>query len=328
MKAVIISKPGPSHVLVIAEKPEPIVAADEVLIRVYASGINRPDVAQRQGKYPAPTGAPQDIPGLEVSGIIEACGTAVKRWKKGDRVCALLSGGGYAELVNVPEGQCLPIPEQMNFIEAASLPETVFTVWHNVFQRGKLQHGETLLIHGGSSGIGITAIQLAKAFGARVVVTVGSEAKGQACLALGADRFINYNLQDFETALKEYGINVILDMIGGSYFEKNINILDAEGRLIFINAMKGNLVELDILKIMQKRLSISGSTLRARDSGFKIALAQEIEKHVWPMISAGKFKPIIYQTFNLTDAAEAHALMESSEHIGKIILINDQVPHV
>jgi NADPH2:quinone reductase len=324
MNAVIITAPGPPDVLSLQERSDPIPEAGEVLIRVYAAGVNRPDVAQRQGNYPPPHGVSAEIPGLEVAGVIEACGASVKRWKKGDRVCALLSGAGYAELVKVVEGQCLPIPASMDFAAAASLPETVFTVWHNIFQRGKLMAGETLLIHGGSSGIGITAIQLAKAFGARVVVTVGSDEKGVACLGLGADRYINYKTQDFEAALVGYGINVILDMIGGSYFEKNVNLLDADGRLVFINAMDGNLVLLDIRKIMQKRITISGSTLRARDSGFKIALAEEIEKYVWPVISAGNFKPVIYKTFPFSAAAQAHELMESSEHIGKIILINEQ----
>jgi len=327
MKAVIITSAGPPNVLKLEERPDPVPAAEEVLIRVIAAGVNRPDVAQRQGNYPPPAGASVDIPGLEVSGIIEACGTAVKRYKKGDRVCALLAGGGYAALVTVVEGQCLPIPEPLDFVAAAGLPETVFTVWHNVFQRGKLKAGETLLIHGGSSGIGITTIQLAKAFGARVVVTVGSEDKGEACLKLGADCYINYKVQDFEEALSGYGIDVILDMIGGSYFEKNVNLLNSDGRLVFINAMAGHLAQLDIRKIMQKRISISGSTLRARDSGFKIALAQEIEKQVWPLIKDGKFKPVIYKTFPLAAAADAHELMESSTHIGKIILLNEQVPH-
>jgi NADPH2:quinone reductase len=326
MKAVIITTPGLPKVLAIQEREDPIPAAGEVLIRVHAAGVNRPDIAQRQGNYPAPPGVSTEIPGLEVAGVIEACGPSVKRWKRGDRVCALLSGGGYAELVKVVEGQCLPIPDAMDFSDAAGLPETVFTVWHNVFQRGKLMAGETLLIHGGSSGIGITAIQLAKAFGARVVVTVGSDEKGVACLALGADRYINYKTQDFEAALVGYGINVILDMIGGSYFEKNINLLEADGRLVFINAMDGNIVLLDIRKIMQKRITISGSTLRARDSGFKIALAEEVEKYVWPVISAGNFKSVIHKSFPFSLAAEAHDLMESSEHIGKIILLNEQLP--
>jgi NADPH2:quinone reductase len=277
MKAVIISAPGDASVLRLEDRPDPVLNDGEVLIQVYAAGINRPDVAQRQGRYPAPAGVFAEIPGLEVSGVIASCGYAVKRWKKGDRVCALVAGGGYAELVKVVEGQCLPIPEPLSFAEAAGLPETIFTVWHNVFQRGRLEANETLLVHGGSSGIGITAIQLAKAFGAKVIVTVGSDEKGQACLALGADQFVNYKSQDFELQLAPLGVDVILDMVGGDYFVKNLHVLKPDGRLVYINSMKGNLVDLDISKMMQKRISITGSTLRARDSGFKIALARAIE---------------------------------------------------
>ncbi len=323
MKAVIISNPGAPEVLKLMDRPAPKPEANEVLVHVQAAGLNRPDVAQRQGKYPAPPGVPADIPGLEIAGFITACGPEVSRWHPGDKVCALVSGGGYAEYVTVDAGQCLPVPVSMDFVAAAGLPETVFTVWHNVFQRGVLKAGETLLVHGGSSGIGITAIQLAKAFGAKVIVTVGSQEKGEACLQLGADQYINYKEQDFETLLRNSGIDVILDMIGGSYFRKNINLLNSEGRLVYINAMERSDVDLDIWKIMQKRLTITGSTLRARDSGFKIALAAEIEREVWPIISAGAFKPVIYKTFPFSMAAAAHELMESSTHIGKIILVND-----
>jgi NADPH2:quinone reductase len=325
MKAVIISAPGDASVLRLEDRPDPVLNDGEVLIQVYAAGINRPDVAQRQGRYPAPAGVSAEIPGLEVSGVIASCGYAVKRWKKGDRVCALVAGGGYAELVKVVEGQCLPIPEPLSFAEAAGLPETIFTVWHNVFQRGRLEANETLLVHGGSSGIGITAIQLAKAFGAKVIVTVGSDEKGQACLALGADQFVNYKSQDFELQLAPLGVDVILDMVGGDYFVKNLHVLKPDGRLVYINSMKGNLVDLDISKMMQKRISITGSTLRARDSGFKIALARAIEALVWPVIGAGKFKPVIYKTFQFSEADKAHELMESSEHIGKIILLNEHL---
>jgi NADPH2:quinone reductase len=325
MKAVIISTPGDASVLRLEDRPDPVLNDDEVLIQVYAAGINRPDVAQRQGKYPAPAGVSAEIPGLEISGVIASCGTEVKRWKKGDRVCALVAGGGYAELVKVVEGQCLPIPEPLTFAEAAGLPETIFTVWHNVFQRGRLEANETLLVHGGSSGIGITAIQLAKAFGAKVIVTVGSNEKGQACLALGADQFINYKSQDFELQLAPLGVDVILDMVGGDYFAKNLNVLKPDGRLVYINSMKGNLVDLDISKMMQKRISITGSTLRARDSGFKIALARAIETFVWPVILSGRFKPVIYKTFQFSEAAKAHELMESSKHIGKIVLLNERL---
>lgn len=300
----------------------PEIGANEVLIRVKAAGVNRPDVAQRMGRYPAPAGAPQDIPGLEVAGVIEECGAGVVQWKKGDRVCALLAGGGYAEYVAVDAGQCLPVPKGFSEAEAAGLPETIFTVWHNVFQRGRLQSGETFLVHGGSSGIGVTAIQLAKAFGAKVLVTVGSDEKGQACLELGADQFVNYKTQDFESTFAEAGVDVILDMVGGDYFEKNLNILRPDGRLVYINAMDGNVVNLNIMKMMMKRITITGSTLRARDVAFKTALAAEILKNVWPVLENGMFKPKVFATFPFSAAAQAHELMESSGHIGKIMLVN------
>jgi NADPH:quinone reductase len=324
MKAIIISKPGPPAVLIPADRPTPLPGKNEVLIQIKAAGVNRPDVAQRKGNYPPPPGASVDIPGLEVAGIIEACGAEVSRWKKGDKVCALLTGGGYADYVTVNEGQCLPIPTNLSFAEAASLPETVFTVWHNVFRRGLLKEGEHFLVHGGSSGIGITAIQLAKALGALVFATAGSKKKCDACIKLGADECINYKEEDFEKVLAPKGADVILDMIGGDYVAKNIRLLRPDGRMVFINAMKGNQMELNIRDIMQKRLTITGSTLRARDISFKATLAEEIEKNVWPLIESGKFKPIIYKTFPLQDAYKAHELMESSEHIGKIVLVNDE----
>jgi putative PIG3 family NAD(P)H quinone oxidoreductase len=323
MKAIIISKPGSPEVLEMQERPVPVPGSNEVLIKIKAAGINRPDIAQRKGNYPPPPGAPADIPGLEVAGIIEECGIGISRWKKGDKVCALLAGGGYAQLVNVNEGQCLPLPQGLTFEEAASLPETVFTVWHNVFQRGALKANENLLVHGGSSGIGITAIQLAKAFGAFVFATAGSEEKCKACIALGADECINYKEEDFETALQQKGIDVVLDMIGGDYVPKNIRLLRADGRMVFINAMNGSRMELNIRDIMQKRLTITGSTLRNREISFKAALAKEVEKHVWPAIESGKFKAVIYRTFPLQEANKAHELMESSSHIGKIVLLNE-----
>ncbi|OAQ38639.1 zinc-binding dehydrogenase [Pedobacter psychrophilus] len=323
MKAIIITKPGGSEVLNFEEKPTPIPNKNEVLISIKAAGLNRSDVAQRKGKYPAPKDAPQDILGLEVSGIIEACGEDVKRWKKGDKVVALLSGGGYAQFVTVDAGSCLPIPKNLSFVEAASLPETVFTVWNNIFQRGALKSGENFLVHGGSSGIGITAIQIAKALGAKVFATAGSDEKCEACKNLGADICINYKDENFEDILKNEGVDVILDMIGGDYVEKNINILNPDGRMVFINAMKGNPKELNIMKMMQKRIMITGSTLRSRDLDFKSALAKEVEKHVWPLVEQGKFKPIIHQVFPLKEAGKAQELMESSEHIGKIILSNE-----
>ncbi len=329
MKAIVITQPGAPEVLQIREREKPTPDRSEVLIKVYAAGINRPDVFQRKGNYPPPPGAPQDIPGLEVAGVIEQTGADVTDWKPGDRVCALLAGGGYAEYALAQAAHCLPVPGSFGkeFAEAASLPETVFTVWHNVFQRGRLQAGERFLVHGGSSGIGITAIQLAKAFGAEVFATAGSDEKCAACDALGANITINYKNSDFEEVLKELGADVILDMVGGDYIPKNLRLLREEGRLVFINTMKGNKVraddEVDFGLIMRKRLTVTGSTLRNRDHAFKAALTSDIRQNVWPVLEKGLFKPVIARTFPLTEAAEAQALMESSDHIGKIILLND-----
>lgn len=320
MKVIAITTPGSAEVLKMQERPAPIPLENEVLIRVKAAGINRPDIAQRKGNYPPPPGASVDIPGLEVAGVIEQCGNAVERWRKGDKVCALLAGGGYAEYVTVAAGQCLPVPKGYNYTEAASLPETIFTVWHNVFQKGKLQAGEHFLVHGGSSGIGITAIQLAKAFGAKVFATAGSSEKCNTCIFLGADRCVNYKEADFETELKSEGADVILDMIGGDYLPGNIRLLRPEGRLIFINAMKGNKAELDVMAVAYKRLTLTGSTLRNREISFKTALAEEIEARVWPLLENGSFRPVIYQIFPFAQAYKAHELLESSEHIGKIVL--------
>ncbi|WP_353717330.1 NAD(P)H-quinone oxidoreductase [Dyadobacter sp. 676] len=327
MKAIVIAHPGAPEVLQPQEREIPQPTSSEVLIRIYAAGINRPDVFQRKGNYPPPPGAPQDIPGLEVAGIIEKVGADAARWKPGDRVCALLVGGGYAEYALAQAGHCLPVPEGFDFAQAASLPETVFTVWHNVFQRGRLQAGERFLVHGGSSGIGITAIQLAKAFGAEVITTAGSDEKCAACNALGADISINYKTSDFEGALGKLGVDVILDMVGGDYIPKNLRLLREEGRLVFINTMKGGKVPgpdaADFGLIMRKRLTVTGSTLRNRDHAFKTALASEIYRHVWPVLERRQFKAVIAATFPLADAAKAHALMESSDHIGKIILLNE-----
>ncbi len=323
MKAnVIITKPE-GNTLEWMDYPNPIISDDEILIDVKAAGINRADVFQRKGNYPAPAGVPADIPGLEVSGIVEACGENVTMWKPGDRVCALLAGGGYAEKVKVQEGQCLPVPSNISFAEAASLPEAIFTVWSNVFQRGHLQKGENFLVHGGSSGIGITAIQLAKMFGCKVYTTVGSKEKVEACLSLGADVVINYKEQDFEQEIGKDQIDVVLDMVGGDYFNKNINILKPDGRLVYINATKGNKVELNIEKIMQKRLYVTGSTLRAREYSFKKNLTAEILREVWPLIESGEFKPVIYKTLPLNEAFTAQQIMEGGSHIGKIVLEND-----
>lgn len=327
MKAVVITQPGPASVLQIRDRPVPVPAENEVLIKVFAAGINRPDILQRKGAYPPPPGASPDTPGLEVAGIIEACGEKVENLKNGDRVCALLTGGGYAEYSLAYAGNCLPVPAGFDFVKAASLPEAVFTVWHNVFQRGNLQAGEHFLVHGGTSGIGITAIQLAKAFGAKVFATAGSDEKCEACLSLGADLCINYKKDDFEEALKSNGIDVILDMVGGDYIPKNIRLLRNDGRLVFINTMKGGKVNatndaVDFSLIMKQRLQITGSTLRNRDPEFKAALAAEIEQKVWPVLQAGNFKPVIFRQFDLSGAEQAHELMESSAHIGKIVLTN------
>jgi NADPH2:quinone reductase len=321
MKAIVITEYGGPDVLKVKDLPTPEVSGDEVLIEVKAAGLNRSDVFQREGNYPAPKGASAEIPGLEVAGTIVKCGPGVKDFKVGDRVCALLAGGGYAEYVGVREGQCLPIPGDLSFAEAASLPETVFTVWSNVFERGSLKSGETLLIHGGNSGIGITGIQIAHALGSKVIVTVGSDEKGQNCLELGADSYINYKTQNFETELQDEGVDVILDMIGGDYLAKNINILNPEGRLVHINAVSGSRVDLDIWKVMTKRLTVTGSTLRSREYEFKKQLAKEVQKNVWPLIESGKFRTVIYKTFPLSEAAEAHRLLEDGSHTGKIILV-------
>jgi NADPH2:quinone reductase len=323
MKAIVITKPGDASVLQLQERAISEPKENEVLIQVKAAGVNRADVSQRKGKYPPPPGVVADIPGLEVAGIIRSCGAAVSEWKPGDAVCALLAGGGYAEYVIVNEGHCLRVPAGLTFAEASSLPETVYTVWHNVFERGQLKAGENFLVHGGSSGIGITAIQLAKAFGAKVFTTAGTDEKCTACLSRGADRCINYKREDFEMSLSENGVDVILDMIGGDYISKNIRLLKTDGRLVFINATKGSNGEFDALDVMRRRLTITGSTLRSRDASFKTALTAQIKQHVWPLIENGKFKPVIYKTFSFKDAAKAHQLMESSEHIGKIILVNE-----
>jgi len=323
MNAIVISRPGPAEVLELRQYPTPVPAADEILIRVKAAGLNRADLAQREGNYPPPAGVPQDIPGMEVAGIVEKCGPEVTLWKEGDHVCALIAGGGYAEYVAVKEGQCLPVPVNFSFAEAASLPETVFTVWSNIFERGSLKPGETLLIHGGNSGIGITAIQLAKLFGAKVWVTVGSEEKGTQCINLGADAYVNYKSSDFEELLKDEGVDVILDMIGGDYFAKNINILRPEGRLVYINSVGGKNVPLNITQVMTKRLTVTGSTLRSRDYAFKKALTSAILEKVWPLMNGGKFKPVIYKTFPLARAADAHRSLEEGSHTGKIILLSN-----
>ena len=320
MNAIVIQKPGGPEVLHQQSAPRPTPAAGQVLVRVHAAGVNRPDVLLRQGKYAGSGDVAGLVPGLEIAGLVEACGPGAPRWQPGAAVCALLAAGGYADYAVVDARHCLPVPAGLSMVEAAALPETVFTVWHNVFQRGHLQPGETLLVHGGSSGIGTTAIQLARALGSRVAATAGDAAKCQACRDLGAEWAINYKADDFEQVLQAVGIDVILDMIGGDYTPKNLRLLREDGRLVFINAMQGAKSEFNALEVMSRRLTITGSTLRPRSAEFKAALAAEVEKHVWPLIAAGQFRPIIDRTFPLAEAAAAHQRLESSAHIGKIVL--------
>jgi len=309
--------------LKLTKRPIPTPADYQVLIKIVAAGVNRPDIMQRKGLYPAPSGA-SDIPGLEIAGTVVATGAAVSHLKPGDSVCALVTGGGYAEYCLASAALCLPIPEGLSFIQAAALPETFFTVWSNVFDRAHLLPNETLLVHGGSSGIGTTAIQLAKAFHARVFVTAGSEAKCQFCMELGADAAINYKERDFVEEINRLtdskGVDVILDMIGGNYFQHNLKCMAFDARLVQIAIQNGAKAEINLLPIMLKRLTITGSTLRARDDAFKAGIAQKLYKKVWPLLATGKIKPVIHSTFALNDAACAHELMESSQHIGKIIL--------
>lgn len=314
---------GGPEVLLLREGPVPTPKENEVLIEVYAAGINRPDCAQRQGTYPPPPGV-SEVLGLEVSGVVRSCGAHVKRWKAGDKVCALLAGGGYAEYAVAPEGQCLPIPKNFSLIEAAALPETFFTVWANLFESGKLKKGDSILIHGGSGGIGTTAIQLGKAFGASVFTTVGKKESIEPCLKLGAEKVIQYKEEDFVEAVKlatqNQGVNIILDMVGGDYFGRNLEALATEGRLVQIATLRGASAEIDLRKMMFKRLTITGSTLRSRSVEEKTRLANELEKNVWPLLDRGDLKPIIYKTFLLENARQAHEVMESSAHTGKIVL--------
>ncbi|MEW6479421.1 MAG: NAD(P)H-quinone oxidoreductase [Pseudomonadota bacterium] len=326
MRAIEISRFGAPDVLRPTERPVPVAGAGEVLIRVRASGVNRPDVLQRSGAYPPPPGA-SDLPGLEVAGVIEsgdAAAMAEAGLALGDRVCALVAGGGYAEYCVAPVGQCLPVPDGFDDVQAASLPETFFTVWSNVFDRGRLQPGETLLIQGGTSGIGVTAIQLAKAFGATVMATAGSDAKCAACLALGADHAINYRTQDFSAVAKELtggqGVNVILDMVAGDYVAREVECLAEDGRLVIIAVQGGVKAELNAGLVLRRRLVITGSTLRPRPVAFKSAIARSLHDKVWPLLQQGGVKPVIHSTFDASRAAEAHALMETNQHIGKIVL--------
>jgi NADPH2:quinone reductase len=326
MKAIEISSFGAPDVLRLAERPAPAPGLGEVLIQVSASGINRPDVLQRLGHYPAPAGA-SDIPGLEVAGVIlsgDAQAMEAAQLRVGDRVCALVTGGGYAELCVAPAAQCLPIPEGWSDLEAAGLPETYFTVWSNLFDRGRLQAGETLLVQGGSSGIGVTAIQIAKAMGATVIVTAGSDDKCAACLALGADHAINYKAQDFETEVLRLtqgrGVDVVLDMVAGAYVAKEINCLAEDGRLVIIAVQGGVQAEVNAGLVMRKRLTVTGSTLRVRPVAFKAAIAQALRIQVWPLLASGRVKPVVHAVFAAAQAAQAHAAMEASGHVGKIVL--------
>ena len=326
MKAIAITSHGAPEVLRLTECAPPVAAAGEVLIRVAASGVNRPDVLQRKGFYPVPPGA-SELPGLEVAGVIEAGDEPAMReagFKLGDRVCALVAGGGYAELCTAPVGQCLPVPKGLSDIEAASLPETFFTVWSNVFDRARLQAGETLLIQGGSSGIGVTAIQLAKAAGATVIATAGSDEKCAACIKLGADHAVNYRNADFAEAVKRItdgrGVNVILDMVAGAYVARELACLAEDGRLVFIAVQGGVEAQIDAGVVLRRRLTITGSTLRPRPVAFKTAIAKALRTTVWPWLEAGAVKPVIFRLFPAAEAAAAHTLMESNQHIGKLVL--------
>ena len=323
MKCIEISKPGGPEVLVLAEKPKPDPKPHEILVKVAAAGVNRPDVSQRAGKYPPPPDA-SPLPGLEVAGEVAAVGADAKMWKVGDKVCALAHGGGYAEYCAVPEAQALPVPKGLSMTEAAALPETFFTVYSNVYDRGRLAPGEALLVQGGSSGIGTTAIQIAAAMGNRVFATAGSDEKCAACVKLGAEKAINYKTQDFVAEIKAAtggkGVNVVLDMVGGDYVAREIKCLAEDGRLVFIAVLGGAKAEFNVAEVMQKRLVLTGSTLRPRPVAFKGAIAKRLKEVDWPLIEAGKIKPVIYKTFPLAQAAEAHRLMESSQHIGKIVL--------
>ncbi len=322
MTAIAIREPGGPEVLVPERVAVPQPGTGQILIKVAAAGVNRPDILQRLGGYPPPPGAPS-TPGLEAAGKVVGVGEEVRRYRVGDKVCALVPGGGYAEHCVAAEDNALPIPSGLSMEEAAGIPETYFTVWTNVFQRGALKAGETLLVHGGTSGIGSTAIMLAKAFGAEVIATAGSDEKCAACLKLGADRAINYRTQDFAEVMKEEKLeaNVILDMVGGDYVARNLKVAAMHGRIVQIAFQKGSKVEADLLPVMLKRLTYTGSTLRPRSVAEKAEIARELEAKVWPLLAQGKCKPIIHARFALAEAAMAHALMESSAHVGKIILI-------
>jgi NADPH2:quinone reductase len=323
MRAIEIEKPGGPEVLRPAQRPQPEPKAHEILVRVRAAGVNRPDVLQRLGLYPVPPDA-SDLPGLEIAGEVAACGSEVTKWKPGDAVCALTHGGGYAEYCVTPEVQALPVPRGLSMTEAASLPETFFTVWGNVYERGRLAPGETLLVQGGTSGIGVTAIQMARATGSRVFATAGSDEKCAACVRLGAEAAFNYKTQDFVAGVKAAtggkGVDVILDMAAGDFVGKELKALADDGRLVFIAHLRGAKAELDVNEVMRRRLTLTGSTLRPRPVAFKGAVAASLRSRIWPLIEDGKIRPVIYRTFPLEQAAEAHRLMETNAHIGKLVL--------
>jgi len=322
MNCIEIREPGGPDVLEMTTRPVPVPQFEEVQIRVTAAGVNRPDCIQRQGHYAPPPGV-TDIPGLEVAGIISALGDGVTGWNVGDKVAALVAGGGYGEFVVAPIQQCLPVPDGLSMVEAAALPETFFTVWTNVFERGALKSGETFLVHGGSSGIGTTAIQVARQMGARVMATAGSAEKCEACLKLGAERAVNYREEDFVEVAKEFGgkgVDVILDMVGGDYIARNIKALAPDGRLVNIAFLQGSKAEVNFMPVMLKRLTLTGSTLRPQTIKRKGEIAAALKEHVWPLIAEGTVRPVVHETFDLSQARAAHELMESSQHIGKIIL--------
>ncbi len=323
MRYIDIAKPGEPDVLALKEGEPPSPRTGEVLINVAAAGVNRPDIFQRRGLYPPPPEA-SAVPGLEVAGEVTALGEKADRWQVGDRVCALVNGGGYAEMVTVPETQCLPVPRGLDMVQAAALPEACFTVWSNVFDRARLRAGEIFLVHGGSSGIGTTAIQMARSSGARVFATAGSAEKCRASQGLGAEQAVNYREQDFVEAIKDrtagHGVDVVLDMVGGDYISRNIKLAAAGGRIVQIAFLKGAKIEVDLMPLMLKRLTLTGSTLRPRSARYKKKIAAALHKNVWPHVEAGRIRPVIAATFALEKVADAHRLMESGAHIGKIIL--------
>ena len=324
MNCIEITEPGDPAVLKTAQREVPVCADDEVLIEVRAAGVNRPDVMQRKGLYPPPPGA-SDIPGLEVAGVVAGVGAQVNQWHVGDRVCALVNGGGYAEYVSVPAGQCLPVPATCSMVEAASLPETFFTVWSNVFDRARLQPGESLLVHGGTSGIGVAAIQMATALGSTAYATAGSDEKCQACVELGASRAIDYKRSDFvrelQTETAGRGVDVILDMVGGEYIGRDFQLAAENGRIVSIAYQAGSKVHVDLLPVLLKRLSYTGSTLRPRSAEDKALIAAALRTNIWPHIENGNIRPVVWRTFPLEDAAGAHAGLEQGDHIGKIVLV-------